>query len=102
MDILIKGMKMPKSCFECVCKHKFFSDMRCYEFPDFEFDGTEKFPHMEDRSHYCPLIPVQQHGDLIDRDEQIERARRLKLYAEDVIAELLNTATALISAERSE
>lgn len=69
MSILVKGMEMPKSCLECVCKHKFFSDMKCYEFPDFEFDGTEKFPHAEDRSLYCPLVPVPPHGRLIDADE---------------------------------
>ena len=68
MSILVKGMEMPKSCLECVCKHKFFSDMRCYEFSDFEFDGTEKFPHSEDRSLYCPLVLVPPHGRLIDAD----------------------------------
>lgn len=80
MSILVKGMEMPKSCFECVCKHKFFSDMRCYEFPDFEFDGTEKFPHLEDRSLYCPIVHVPPHGRLIDADELLTVINQFDYY----------------------
>lgn len=113
MSVLIKGMKMPKSCFECVYKHKFFSDMRCYEFPDFEFDGTEKFPHMEDRSHYCPLVPVPPHGDLIDqeafRKSLIDKGETIGidgfsidgLSADDVCYAIDNAPT-IIPAERSD
>lgn len=113
MSVLIKGMKMPKNCFECVCKHKIFSEMRCYEFPDFEFDGTEKFPHMEDRSRYCPLVFVPPHGDLIDqeafRKSLIDKGETMGidefsidgLSADDVCYAIEN-APVVIPAERSE
>ena len=29
MSVLIKGMKMPKSCYDCVLNHSFFHDMNC-------------------------------------------------------------------------
>lgn len=50
----------------------------------------------------CPLIELQDHGDLVDRDEQIERSRKLNLNTSYVISLLLNTATVVVPAERSE
>ena len=60
MSVLIKGMKMPESCANCDiiglndvigCKHTY----------DLENEWVG-------RSLDCPLIQLQAHGDLIDRD----------------------------------
>ena len=60
MSVLIKGMKMPQSCFMC--------DMQ-------ELSGVVGCKHAYDTSNSewgralnCPLIEIPDHGDLIDRD----------------------------------
>ncbi len=42
---------------------------------------------------------ISPHGDLIDRDEQIERAWRLKLSTRELIEEMLKSAPTIIPAE---
>lgn len=54
MSVYIPGMEMPTSCAEC----RFYGEY-CYAKGD-ENKGS-KLP--------CPLIPVPEHGDLIDRDK---------------------------------
>ena len=44
-------------------------------------------------------VSVPPHGDLIDRDEQIERAWRLNLYAKELIKMMLTTAPVIIPAD---
>ena len=106
MSVLIKGMELPKNCFECVCEHKFFGKLKCYEFSDFEFDGTEKFPHMEDRSRYCPLVEVPTpHGRLIDADAFLARnayfAERdfINSKYDDTLKDLIDRTETVIEAE---
>ena len=60
MDILIKGMEMPKNCGWCPlrasCVHRIY---------------------MECRPEYCPLIEVPEpHGRLIDADALVEDMKR--------------------------
>ena len=50
-DILIKNMKMPKDCFDCPIG-----------------ECLSRYELMEGRPEDCPLVEVQAHGDLIDRD----------------------------------
>lgn len=94
MSVLIKGMKMPKSCYDC--------DM-------LELSGVVGCNHAYDtknsdwgRALNCPLIELPPHGDLIDRDEQIERAWRLNLSTRELIAEMLKTAPTILEAEVEE
>lgn len=65
MDLIIKGMDMPKSCFEC----RFYqSDM------DYcEATGTD-YPFLEEvKLKDCPLTKIPTpHGRLIDADRLIE------------------------------
>lgn len=56
MSILIKGMNMPTSCRACMFSR---TDIRNVDWCVL----TEK-----DLPCDCPLIPVPEHGDLIDRD----------------------------------
>ena len=58
MIILIKGMEMPKNCWECHFGHG--DSGVCVV--DFKQHGDWNEPQN------CPLVPVPPHGDLIDRD----------------------------------
>ena len=57
MDILIKNMEMPSDCYEC--------DYHCGLNIIARADDTQKHPS-------CPLIPVPEHGRLIDVDVYIK------------------------------
>ena len=92
MSILIKGMKMPETCMYGGCP---IDGKYCDLW--WKMGGGEYGRHRD-----CPLVEISDHGDLIDRDEQIERAWRLKLDTRELIAEMLNTATVVIPAERNE
>lgn len=94
MSVLIKGAKPPSGCRWCY----FNDDSKCALIVGCDFDDTNGMQRLKD----CPLIELPDHGDLIDRDEQIERAWRLELNTRELIAEMLNTATVVIPAERSE
>ena len=56
MSILIKGMKMPKSCNACM----------------FDVYGlcliNKNIEGKDELTHSCPLVPVPPHGRLIDGD----------------------------------
>ena len=65
--IYIKGMEMPTSCGDCeLCA--------CYVYED----GTEEYYRcpitmypihdFDERHEHCPLVPVPDHGRLIDAD----------------------------------
>ena len=105
MSILIKGMNMPESCFECICTHKFFSIFQCASLPDFEFESDGIFPHLEDRSEFCPLVELPDHGDLIDRDELMKHEVYMPMSGGNfplVYMSYVKGAKAVIPAERSD
>lgn len=60
VGVYISGMKMPKSCHECVAGY----GGCCFVAPA-ESDGI--CPD-HGRADFCPLIPVPDHGRLIDAD----------------------------------
>lgn len=68
MSILIKGMKMPKSCDEC--RIMMFEDTNCL--PELFCGCPIVFrAHPQGVGHrpdYCPLVEVPPHGRLIDAD----------------------------------
>lgn len=60
MSVYIKGMELPTACCACPCSY----DNICAvnnEYPTF----AEWY---EDKPDWCPLIPVPDHGRLIDAD----------------------------------
>ena len=64
MSVYIKGMEMPKSCFEC--KLLDYTDTyKCRV--RFESLAREHGINIS-RPDWCPLIPVPDHGRLIDAD----------------------------------
>ena len=64
MDILIKNMEMPKSCEKCPLKCVVKSNPMII---------TNKGVSRLTKEKDCPLIPVPEHGDLIDRDDLVAR-----------------------------
>ena len=64
MSVLIKGMEMPTSCEKCPCRTSdAFGGLGC--------QATGYIPLRkvgQDRPDWCPLVPVPQHGRLIDAD----------------------------------
>ena len=62
--VYIKGMEMPASCRECFAEKECASDFYCgclgVDADTTCFD--------DERRENCPLVPVPDHGDLIDRD----------------------------------
>ena len=65
MDILIKGMEMPKNCAECFAEQRIGSDFGC-GIIGFEDGNTTCFA--SERREDCPLVEVPVHGRLIDAD----------------------------------
>lgn len=63
--IYIPGMEMPTSCFEC----RFSIDGFCYA------SGHVNIRANDERqiTNWCPLVPVPEHGRLIDADALMER-----------------------------
>ena len=99
MSILIKGMEMPKSCSECrFCAWKDENDVGCA--------ATGK------GADDCPIIPIPDHGDLIERDALMAEAEYVgtaqfihpatKMPCGINLVEWLKLAPIVIPAERSE
>ena len=108
MSVLIKGMKIPPSCYMC--------DMQ-------ELSGAVGCKHAYDtnnsewgRALNCPLIELPDHGDLIDRDA-LNKAMYHDAFETDsdlqkwesgcwiryrMFADNVASASVIIPAERSE
>lgn len=88
MSILIKGMEMPKSCFNChlrknnICygKEKVIRDSTDRPLTIYELERIFPIRVLED----CPLVEIpSKHGDLIDRDELKAKIEKLKMKSEN-------------------
>lgn len=53
-DILIRGMEMPESCYEC----RFFVDTWCYAFKAEDWRNAYNKPAKGKRLNNCPLAPA--------------------------------------------
>ena len=65
MSILIRGMKMPKSC--TTCRFSGFGGLKNERIVCM-FTGTNDYLNQQERFPDCPLVPVPSHGRLIDAD----------------------------------
>lgn len=63
-DLLIKGMEMPRTCWDCVCVNG--------EFGYCQVNG-QSICGFDSKSSWCPLVEVPTHGRLIDADELLKR-----------------------------
>ena len=94
MSVLIRGMKMPKNCWECALQG---NPALCIEFVDFST--------RDERPEQCPLVEVPAtHGRLIDADALIAdiRANSESYFADNFIQEWVDVAPTIIPAEEDE
>ena len=63
MSVVIRGMKMPKSCDECPCYYETEGAWR----NECEVLGKEYIAD-DYRPEWCPLVELPPHGRLIDAD----------------------------------
>lgn len=68
MSVLIKGMKMPISCWACPMSHPQFNGMETVLFCELLVKEAEED---DGRLKNCPIIEVPPHGRLIDADQII-------------------------------
>lgn len=68
MSVLIKGMKMPENCAECMNSY-LRTTIRCAEWTEISAGRREN-----ERAWSCPLVDLGKHGNLIDADELAETA----------------------------
>ena len=68
--IYIKGMEMPKCCYDCnFCRH--YDEPNQGYFCIVLLADLHRKPITEERVKNCPLVPVPEHGDLIDRSQAV-------------------------------
>ena len=101
MSVLIKGMKMPKSCSCCDLRYIAIGyDYQCPKTGE-TVDGYD-----DNRHHSCPLVEVPTpHRDLVDRDDLIDEINRVtfvKRYDYNVAYNIVTDAETIIEAEASE
>ena len=65
MSVYIKGMEMPTGCLSCDFCNPFVEEPYCRRLMQ-RAKGAARLPN-------CPLIPVPDHGRLIDADEADSR-----------------------------
>ena len=96
MSILIKGMRMPTSCYDCNCfiRDSDGSDYCCLLMQDIEDNDK--------RDDNCPLVHIPPHGRLIDADEFLKRAIGTKCFRGDyalMLEELVGESVTIIPAD---
>ena len=101
MSVLIKGMEMPTDCESCPCKTTdAFGGIGC--------QTTGYIPLRkanQGRPDWCPLVPVPEHGRLIDADEFLRRAIGTKCFRGDyalMLEKLVGESTTIIPAEEGD
>ena len=98
MSVYIPGMEMPTSCAACPCSY----DNQCAvtnQYPTYE-------EWYESKPTWCPLVPVPDHGRLIDADalcDKLEKAMKIKPYLEGAFNAAISfalTAPTIIPADK--
>ena len=91
-DVLVKGMKMPKTCLDCVVVK--YDDEECEYYCPF----SNKIAFRDSRRASCPFVELPEHGNLIDRDKLLELADTQ--YCHAVSSFMIITMPVIIPAER--
>ena len=63
MSVIVKGMKMPENCAECI-NSDLRTTIRCTEWTEISAGRREN-----ERAWSCPLVDLGKHGRLIDADK---------------------------------
>ncbi len=105
MSVLIAGMEMPNDCPMCPMSHWDAGD---------NFRGCEIVPgkkhairdpeyaNSDHRPNWCPLVPIPEHGRLIDADALEEFIRKDWDKNDHWIAEVVYSRPTIIPAEEVE
>ena len=75
MSILIKNMEMPTTCRDC--RLSTFTNFDSMPFCNITMDDICFNDWETKRCDNCPLVPVPQHGKLIDADAFIEKCEEM-------------------------
>ena len=71
MSVIVKGMEMPKNCYDCpFIRASFAGDYYCAKSRGYEDDLKKLYSQ---RMADCPLIELPPHGRLIDVDEPMTK-----------------------------
>lgn len=90
MSVLIKGMEMPRNCWDCPLINT--SPCACKGY-------STALEHVTDRHADCPLVPVPKHGRLGDLDRLEKELVFDYAYA---AADICRAAPTIIPAEEDE
>ena len=109
MSVLIRGMEMPESCFECPVSRPAMGNLRgaVIGCPLIGRTISALF-YEQKRMQDCPLVPVPKHGRLIDADKVQEEWFQLNFdrkISDGTLAYwnfLLSEAQTVIPAEEGE
>lgn len=104
MSVLIKGMKIPKNCAECLLLVNACSE----EFPSYVCDVTgDDVLSIYENPDWCPLVEIPTpHGDLIDRDAVNQEYNKLGWWEDSdesvtsPMQDILFDAPAIIEADK--
>ena len=101
MSVLIKGLKMPRNCYDCGVSFCAGGDLFWCGLAE-----TEVSIDTDERDPDCPLVPVPPHGRLIDADALLKGCERVATeYATREFAfsqTAIETAPTIIEAEEGE
>ena len=92
MSVYIKGMDMPKNCEECAIKSWDTVDYVC------PFSGVPTL--CIGRQDDCPLIPIPDHGRLIDADALQAECFPEPTFIAEMLFRKVNNAPTIIPADK--
>ena len=112
MSVYIKGMEMPSGCAECPLEMYYFNtgETRC-RVTNKTLETSYRPTSYEKRDSDCPLIPVPDHGRLVDADalikktaENMDEAKKADNYdwwnACSVVGDFVMDAPTIIPADK--
>ena len=103
MSLVIRGMEMPKSCYNCWALDDYCDYPRCRIT---EEQRGYTFPIREKRMDKCPLAPIPPHGRLIDadvlRENWLENGENEYVYDTNAFLDSLDDSPTVIPAEEGE
>lgn len=98
MSVIVRGMKMPKTCFQC----KWYRDCHTYGICRRECREIPTNTPSIERPDFCPLVEVpDKHGDLIDRDAIIAEYDRQHVGIAGGARKIMVDAPTIIEAEEN-
>lgn len=104
MSVLIKGMKMPKDCWECVLCNTVKDDEDDYEINMYCHATGESLENLDVRGDRCPLVPVPTpHGRLIDANKLLKKGIPLSWSVQKWVSEVdIGLMRTIIEAEEGD